>query len=64
MWALMPLALLPVYGWGRAVEDEAFSSQFIGKTSTDGIETISGATMSSTAFIKAVDAALAAQKGA
>ncbi len=46
------------------VEDEAFSSQFIGKTSTDGIETISGATMSSTAFIKAVDAALAAQKGA
>lgn len=46
------------------VSDEAFTSQFIGKTSTDGISTISGATVSSTAFIEAVNNALAAQKGA
>ena len=46
------------------VSDEAFTAQFVGKTSTDGIETISGATVSSSAFIKAVEAALAAQKGA
>ena len=46
------------------VSDEAFTSQFVGKTSTDGISTISGATVSSTAFIEAVNNALAAQKGA
>ena len=45
------------------VSDEAFTSQFVGKTSTDGISTISGATVSSTAFIEAVNNALAAQKG-
>ena len=37
------------------VSDEAFTSQFVGKTSTDGISTISGATVSSTAFIEAVN---------
>ena len=46
------------------VSDEAFTSQFVGKTSTDGISTVSGATISSTAFIEAVNNALAAQKGA
>ena len=46
------------------VSDEAFTSQFVGKTSADGISTISGATVSSTAFIEAVNNALAAQKGA
>lgn len=46
------------------VSDEAFTSQFVGKTSIDGISTISGATVSSTAFIEAVNNALAAQKGA
>ena len=46
------------------VSDEAFTSQFVGKTSTDGISTISGATVSSTAFIEAVNNALAAQNGA
>ena len=46
------------------VSDEAFTSQFVGKTSTDGISTISGATVSSTALIEAVNNALAAQKGA
>ena len=46
------------------ISDEAFTSQFVGKTSTDGISTISGATVSSTAFIEAVNNALAAQKGA
>ena len=46
------------------VSDEAFTSQFVSKTSTDGISTISGATVSSTAFIEAVNNALAAQKGA
>ena len=46
------------------VSDETFTSQFVGKTSTDGISTISGATVSSTAFIEAVNNALAAQKGA
>ena len=46
------------------VSDEAFTSQLVGKTSTDGISTISGATVSSTAFIEAVNNALAAQKGA
>ena len=46
------------------VSDEAFTSQFVGKTSTDGISTISGATVSSTAFIESVNNALAAQKGA
>lgn len=46
------------------VSDEAFTSQFVGKTSTDGISTISGTTVSSTAFIEAVNNALAAQKGA
>ena len=46
------------------VSEEAFPSQFIGKTSTDGIATIQGATISSNAFIEAVNNALAAQKGA
>ena len=46
------------------VSDEAFTSQFVGKTSTDGISTISGATVSSTAFIEAVNNALAAPEGA
>ena len=46
------------------VSEEAFTSQFIGKTSTDGIVTIQGATISSNAFIEAVNNALAAQKGA
>ena len=46
------------------VSEEAFTSQFIGKTSTDGIATIQSATISSNAFIEAVNNALAAQKGA
>ena len=46
------------------VSEEEFTSQFLGKTSTDGIATIQGATISSNAFIEAVNNALAAQKGA
>ena len=54
-------------GLGSRVGEEAFTAQFIGKTSADGVDNIAGATISSTAFKKAFNAAvenLAAVKGA
>ena len=54
-------------GLGTRVAEEAFTSQFVGKTSSDGIDNIAGATVSSKAFKAAFDAAvanLAAVKGA
>ena len=51
-------------GLGTKVGEEAFTAQFVGKTDTAGIETVAGATISSNAFIQAVENALAAQKGA
>ncbi len=54
-------------GLGTRVAEEAFTSQFIGKTSADGIDSIASATVSSEAFKKAFNAALAnlaAVKGA
>lgn len=54
-------------GLGSRVSEEAFTSQFVGKTSADGIDNIAGATISSKAFKAAFNAAvanLAAVKGA
>lgn len=54
-------------GFGSKVAEEAFTSQFIGKASVDGIDNIAGATTSSKAFKEAFNAAvanLAAVKGA
>lgn len=51
-------------GLGDRVTEESFTSQFIGKSSVEGIETISGASVTSGAYIKAVEQALAAKKGA
>lgn len=54
-------------GLGSKVSEEAFTSQFIGKTSADGIDNIAGATASSKAFKAAFNAAVAnlsAVKGA
>ncbi|MPM76137.1 Electron transport complex subunit RsxG [bioreactor metagenome] len=54
-------------GLGSRVGEEAFTSQFIGKTSADGVDNIAGATISSKAFKAAFNAAvanLAAVKGA
>lgn len=54
-------------GIGSQIGEEAFTSQFIGKTSADGIDNIAGATVSSDAFKKAFNAAVAnlsAVKGA
>ena len=53
-------------GLGSRVAEEAFTSQFVGKTSAEGIDNIAGATVSSKAFKAAFDAAvanLAAVKG-
>ena len=46
-------------GLGAKTESADFTGQFVGrdKNSLDGIETISGATISSTAFIRCVEAA-------
>lgn len=54
-------------GLGSRVAEEAFTSQFVGKTSAEGTDNIAGATVSSKAFKAAFDAAvanLAAVKGA
>ena len=54
-------------GLGEGVKDEAFWSQFIGKTGSfeinSNVDAISGATISSTAVVKAVNAALAIAAG-
>lgn len=44
-------------GIGTKVKGEGFLSSFNGKTDTDGIDAISGATISSTAFLEAVEEA-------
>jgi electron transport complex protein RnfG len=41
-------------GIGTKVKNESFLSQFDGKGDTDGVDTISGATISSSAFLDAV----------
>lgn len=54
-------------GLGTKVADEAFTSQFVGKTSAQGIENVAGASGSSEAVKKAFEAAIAnlpAVKGA
>ncbi len=54
-------------GLGTRVAEEGFTSQFVGKTSSEGIDNIAGATVSSKAFKAGFDAALAnlaAVKGA
>lgn len=54
-------------GVGAKVAENDFTSQFVGKTSADGVDNIAGATISSGAFKKAFDAAIAglsAVKGA
>ncbi|MFV0498275.1 MAG: FMN-binding protein [Candidatus Fimivivens sp.] len=54
-------------GLGSKIAEEAFTSQFVGKTSADGIDNIAGATASSEAFKEAFNMAvanLAAVKGA
>ncbi len=51
-------------GLGSKTGDAPFTSKFSGKTSSlDGVDTISGATISSTAFIKAVKIAFEIYKG-
>lgn len=48
-------------GIGTKVTEESFLSQFSGaRSDLDGVDTISGATISSTAFVKAVEDAFAA----
>lgn len=54
-------------GVGSKIAEEAFTSQFVGKTSADSIDNIAGATISSEAFKKAFNTAvenLSAVKGA
>ena len=46
-------------GYGSQVGEEAFVSSVVGKTSVDGIATISGSTKSSKAVVDAIDAARA-----
>lgn len=46
-------------GYGSQVGEEAFIGSVVGKTSVDGIATISGSTMSSKAVVDAIDAARA-----
>lgn len=46
-------------GYGSQVGEEAFIGSVVGKTSIDGIATISGATVSSKAVVDAIDAARA-----
>ncbi|WP_313120089.1 FMN-binding protein [Proteiniclasticum ruminis] len=46
-------------GYGSQVGEEAFIGSVVGKTSVDGIATISGATVSSKAVVDAIDAARA-----
>ena len=41
-------------GIGTKVKNESFISQFESKSSVDGVDTISGATISSSAFLDAV----------
>ena len=45
-------------GIGTKVKSESFLSQFDGKGDMDGVDTISGATISSSAFLSAVEDAL------
>ena len=47
-------------GIGTKVKNESFISQFDGKGDMDGVDTISGATISSSAFLGAVEDALKA----
>ena len=46
-------------GLGMKVGEEAFANSLIGKNVTDTLDTISGATISSSAAIKGIDAAIA-----
>lgn len=46
-------------GYGSQVGEDAFIGSVVGKTSVDGIATISGATVSSSAVVNAIDAAKA-----
>lgn len=46
-------------GFGTRIADEEFSSQFEGTTIDDGIDTLSGATITSTAVVKGVDEVVA-----
>ena len=45
----------------RTWEEPEFLAQFVGKTSGEGVDALSGATITSEAIIKAVDKALASQ---
>ncbi|MBO5883773.1 MAG: FMN-binding protein [Clostridia bacterium] len=47
-------------GIGTKVSDDAFLSSFEGKNDMSSVDTISGATISSSAFVEAVDSALKA----
>lgn len=47
-------------GIGSKVSDESFLSRFYGKNDVSGVDTISGATISSSAFKKAVEEAISA----
>lgn len=44
-------------GFGSRIGDEEFSSQFPGKTIDDNVDTLSGATVTSTAVVKGIDQA-------
>lgn len=52
------LASSETSGIGTKAYEESFTSQFVGKATTDGIDTISGATVTSSAYIKGVSDAL------
>ena len=45
---------------GKKTMEPAFTDQFKGKSGSDGVDAVSGATISSTAVFKVVDAAMAA----
>lgn len=45
-------------GIGTKIKEEGFLSSFNGKNSIEGVDTISGATISSSAFVEAVEEAL------
>ena len=47
-------------GLGSKVTEVDFKSQFVGQSSTDGVDTISGATFSSNYYIQGIESALAA----
>ena len=52
-------ALNDTPGIGSKVGEEAFANSIVGKTITDQLDTIAGATISSAAAIKGIDAAIA-----